>query len=227
MTSHQQSLNSAFLKHAALRASLNYETFILKLRETMTMERKPQLEIALKTADTATPEAAELLKATQATLGFVPNMYGYMANDPAILGGYMRSYDAFRRTGGFSPAEQEVVFLTISRINGCSYCMAAHSMIADKKSGVPADSLAALRNGSPLPDPKLDAVARFTAAMVEKRGNPGRAAVDDFLKAGYEPQQVLAVVLAIACKTFSNMVNHLAGTEVDAPFKPYALMADA
>ena len=191
------------------------------------MPRAPLLDLEMKTIATAAPEAAEMLKTARARLGFVPNMYAQMANDPAILGGYMQSYDAFRATGGFTPAEQEVVFLTISRINGCSYCTAAHSMIADKKSGVPADSLAALRAGSPLPDPKLEAVARFTAAMVEARGNPGRAAVDAFLAGGYTPQHALSVVLAIACKTFSNMVNHLAGTQVDAPFQPYAVMADA
>lgn len=191
------------------------------------MHREPLLVIELKTIETAVPEAAEMLKIAKARLGFVPNMYGYMANDPAVLGGYMRSYDAFRATGGFTPAEQEVVFLTISRINGCAYCLAAHSLIADKKSGVPADCLVALRSGSVLPDPKLDAVARFAAAMVESRGNPGKAAVDDFLAAGYTTQHALAVVLAIACKTHSNMVNHLAGTELDAPFQPYAMMADA
>ena len=150
-----------------------------------------------------------------------------MANDPAVLGGYMRRHDAFGETSAFTPAEQEVVFLTISRINGRSCCMAAHSMIAEKKSGVPADSLDVLRSGTPLPDEKLDSVARFTVAMVEARGNPGPAAVGEFLRAGYTAQQVLAVVLAIACKTYSNMVNHLAGTEVDAPFQPYSMMADA
>jgi AhpD family alkylhydroperoxidase len=129
--------------------------------------------------------------------------------------------EAFRSRAGFSPAEQETVFLTISRVNGCTYCTAAHSMIADKKSGVPAESLMALRNGRPLPDKKLQAVATFTEAMVVSRGNPGRAAVDAFLSAGYTEQHVLGVVLAIACKTFSNYVNHLGGTPVDTVFAPY------
>ncbi|MGE0701810.1 MAG: carboxymuconolactone decarboxylase family protein, partial [Hyphomicrobiaceae bacterium] len=118
-------------------------------------------------------------------------------------------------------AEQETVFLTISRVNGCTYCTAAHSMIADKKSGVPADSLAALRHGGDLPDAKLDAVAKFTEVMVVSRGNPGKDAVDAFLAAGYGEKQVLGIVLAIACKTFSNYVNHLAGTPVDDVFATY------
>lgn len=96
-------------------------------------------------------------------------------------------------------------------------------MIADKKSGVPADSLAALRSGGTLPDSKLQAIAVFTEAMVLSRGNPGRAAVDAFVAAGFAEQQILGVVLAIACKTFSNYVNHLAGTPVDNAFAAYKI----
>lgn len=115
------------------------------------------------------------------------------------------------------------MFLTISRVNGCTYCTAAHSMIADKKSGVPVDSLAALRAGIDLPDDKLQAVASFTEAMVLARGNPGKPVVDAFLAAGYGEQQILGVVLAIACKTFSNYVNQLGGTPVDPVFAPYKM----
>ncbi|MDE2593517.1 MAG: carboxymuconolactone decarboxylase family protein, partial [Burkholderiales bacterium] len=65
--------------------------------------------------------------------------------------------DGFARRiqSGFTPAEQEVVFLAVSQTNGCTYCMAAHSMLADKKSGVPKDVLQAIRAGQPIPDSKL------------------------------------------------------------------------
>jgi uncharacterized peroxidase-related enzyme len=185
------------------------------------MTRTALLDMTPETLDTATGEAQVLLAGAKAKLGFLPNMYGYMAKLPPVLAGYLSTYDAFRAQAGFTPAEQETVFLTISRVNGCTYCTAAHSMIADKKSGVPADSLAALRAGEDLPDPKLQAVASFTEAMVLSRGNPGKPVVDAFLAAGYGEQQVLGVVLAIACKTFSNYVNHLGGTPADAVFAPY------
>jgi len=185
------------------------------------MSRDPLLSMTPTTLETATGEAKELLSGAKAKLGFLPNMYGYMANLPGVLDGYLSTYAAFRETAGFTPAEQETVFLTISRVNGCTYCTAAHSMLADKKSGVPADSLAALRDGSALPDAKLNAVAKFTEAMVVSRGSPDKQAVNDFLAAGYGEQQVLGVVLAIACKTFSNYVNQLGGTPVDDMFAAY------
>lgn len=185
------------------------------------MVRTPLLDMQPETLETSTGEAHSLLERANSKLGFIPNMYGYMAKLPPVLASYMLSYDAFRSQSGFTPAEQETVFLTISRVNGCSYCMAAHSMIADKWSRVPAASLAALRTGKQLPDVKLQAVATFAEAMVVSRGNPGKAAVDAFIDAGYTEQQVLGVVLAIAAKTISNSVNHLAGTAVDPVFASY------
>lgn len=187
------------------------------------MDRTPLLEMQPETLETSNAEARALLETAKAKLGFIPNMYGYMAKLPPVLANYMSSYDAFRSQSGFTPAEQETVFLTISRVNGCTYCMAAHSMIADKKSGVPAASLAALRSGELLPDAKLQAVAAFTEAMVVSRGSPGKAAVDGFIEAGYTEQHILGIVLAIAAKTFSNYVNHLAGTTVDPAFAPYSV----
>lgn len=187
------------------------------------MARTSLMPITPETLETATGEAQDLLAGAKAKLGFLPNMYGYMAKMPAILDGYLTSYDAFRQTAGFTPAEQEVVFLTISRVNGCTYCQAAHSMLADKKSGVAADVLVALRAGDTLPDAKLQSLSAFAAVMVEQRGNPGKAAVDAFLAAGYGEQRVLGVVLEIACKTFSNYVNHLSVTPVDEMFAAYAV----
>lgn len=185
------------------------------------MTHSPLLNIPPVTLETATDEVAEILKNTQAKFGFIPNMYGYMGALPGVLTGYVAAYSSFRENAGFTPPEQEVVFLSVSAVNGCTYCTAAHSMIADKMSRVPADNLAALRDGTPLPDARLEALAVFTRTMVEKRGMPDKAEVDSFLAAGFETQHVLGIVQAIACKTYSNYVNHLAATEVDAAFADY------
>lgn len=78
----------------------------------------------------------EVLDTALKQVGFIPNMYANMANAPAVLSTYLHGYGLFRGESGFSPAEQEVVFLAVSQVNGCSYCTAAHSMIADKMSAI-------------------------------------------------------------------------------------------
>lgn len=173
--------------------------------------------------NSALPDAAEQLAAARGAFGFVPNLYGYLANLPAAFSLYNAGYEAFRGQSGFDAVEQEVVFLTISRANGCGYCTAAHSMVADKMSGVPADVLEDLRSGAPLADPRLDALAQFSYAMTETRGRVDPSLLDRFLSAGFTQGHVLAVVLAISVKTLSNYTNHLAETKVDAAFSDYTV----
>lgn len=50
----------------------------------------------------AEAEAAGQLNSARASLGFVPNMYGYMANLPSVLTQYNSGYAAFRSKGGFT-----------------------------------------------------------------------------------------------------------------------------
>lgn len=174
------------------------------------------------TAETASGQAAELLRGAKKNLGFVPNMYAEMAQAPGLLSTYLHGYDWFRKHSGFTPAEQEVVLLAISRDNACHYCVAAHSMIGEKLSGVPGDTLRALRDGTQIPDTRLRALAHFTNLMVRTRGNPSREDMQEFVAAGFSETQVLQVLLAIAVKTISNYSNHLFETPVDATFAAYA-----
>lgn len=177
-----------------------------------------QLTLPAHDDQTAPDRACELLAGVKAETGFVPNMYARMANSPALLATYLNGQKAFRQESGFTPPEQEVVFLVISRENGCEYCMGAHSFLADVKSLLAPDITDALRNHSSIPDPKLAALAEFTRLMVASRGLPARDEVGAFLAAGYTEKQVLEIVLAIAIKTLSNYTNHLFHTPLDPLF---------
>lgn len=185
------------------------------------MKQIAQLTLPGKTIENVDPKAKAALEGARKSLGFVPNMYANMANSPGLLETYLTGYDLFRKESGFTPAEQEAVFLTISRFNGCTYCMAAHSMIGDKMSKVPPSSLQALRDGKPLPDAKLQVLSAFTRKMVDTRGKPTPAEVQEFLAAGFSERQVLEIILAIAVKTLSNYSNHVFHTEVDSAFSSY------
>ena len=163
----------------------------------------------------------ELLDGAKKQVGFIPNMYANMANAPAVLNTYLHGYGLFRSESSFTPAEQEVVFLGVSQANGCTYCAAAHSMIADKVSGVPSAVLSAIRSGEPIPDVKLAALYALTQDMVRSSGLPNQERLDAYLQAGYPEKGVLYIVLAISVKVLSNYSNHAFGTEVDKQFAAY------
>jgi uncharacterized peroxidase-related enzyme len=176
------------------------------------------ISLTPKTIDDARPEARPLLEAAQKQYGMIPNMYARMANVPDVLGTYLYGHERFRKHSGFTLAEQEVILLTISYENGCSYCMAAHSWVAQNVSKVPADAIEAIRTGKEIADPKLAALTRFTATMVRTCGNPAPQDAQRFLEAGFSEVNILEIILAIAVKILSNYSNHIFHTPVDAPF---------
>ena len=173
--------------------------------------------LGLLAASAAPDGSREILEAAQTQTGMVPNMYAEMAHSPGLLGTYRFGYDQFRRSSGFNPAEQEVIFLAISRFNGCTYCVSVHSAIADRNK-VPTEVTDAIRAGEPIGDAKLQALNHFTTNMVASRGRPAEEELEAFLAAGYVERQVLEIILAIAVKTISNYSNHLFDTPLDEAF---------
>tara|TARA_R110002072_G_scaffold104833_16_gene229531 strand:+ start:3778 stop:4446 length:669 start_codon:yes stop_codon:yes gene_type:complete len=173
------------------------------------------------TLDTADSLQASALKRGQKSVGFIPNMYANMANSPGLLETYMDGYDRFRKHSGFSPSEQEVILLTISRYNGCTYCMAAHSMIAAQMSGVSEPDLQALRDGKSLSTVNLRILNEFVKHLLETGGRPQQEQVERFIQAGYQEKHILEILLAMAVKLLSNYSNHLFETPLDNAFSNY------
>ena len=68
------------------------------------MSSQSFLTLPVQTPESDNPEGAELLNGAVSKLGFQPNMYGVMANMPALLKTYLQGYADFRATGGFAPA---------------------------------------------------------------------------------------------------------------------------
>lgn len=174
------------------------------------------MEFPVHTIETAPEGAKATLEAARKGYGFLPNLLGMMATAPALVAGYTTLARIFDETS-LTPTERQVVLLATSFENACGYCMAAHSTIASMHK-VPADIVGAARAGGPLPDARLEALRRFTAAVVATRGWPSEIDVNAFLEAGFGPQQVLEVVLGVGLKTLSNYANHFADTPVDTAF---------
>lgn len=176
------------------------------------------------TIETAPEGAVPFLNAAKGAYRFVPNLLGTMAEAPALLEGYMTLAGIFDKTD-LSETERQIILMTNNLLNDCHYCMAAHTSIS-QGAGVPRDVIEALRNNTPIADPKLEALRTFAAVINQKRGWPTQADIDPFLSAGYSRQNVLEVVLGTTLKVMSNYTNHIAATELDAAFAPNAWSAD-
>ncbi|MDI4636787.1 MULTISPECIES: carboxymuconolactone decarboxylase family protein [Halomonadaceae] len=174
-------------------------------------------DFALHTVESAPQEAKERLESTQKQMGFLPNLFAKMAEAPALLEAYQTLDGIYSRTS-LTPAQQQVALLAISSVNGCSFCVAAHTGGA-QAAKVPEGDIAKLRELRNPDDPKLNAVARFAKHLVEARGWAEEVEMRAFLDAGFEKQQLLELVIAVSLKTLSNFTNHIAGTPLNDELK--------
>lgn len=173
------------------------------------------------TIETAGAGAKKELEAYQAKYGMIANMSANMANHNALIQTYASGYEMYFAEGDLTPAECELLFLVISRENNCAYCVAGHTAGGTYMTQIPAPVMDAVRNGTPVPDPKLAALVEFAKVMFHTRGNPSNSDVQLFLKAGYTEKNILSIILAIALKTISNYTNHIFHTPNDAMFAPF------
>lgn len=183
------------------------------------MSRLPVLH-----ADNAPEASRPLIGKVQAANGFVPNLIGVLAHSPQALETYL-TVGAINARSSLGLAEREVVQLTAARIHGCGFCVAGHSATVVKgKVFSRADTLA-LQHGQALSDPRLQALADFTAEVIATRGAVGDAALAALLAAGFTQRQALEVVLGVSLATLCNFANNLAQTDINPQLQPYAIGA--
>ena len=169
------------------------------------------------------PEATRaILEGYAADFGFVPNTAAVMGESPALVKSYAATQQNLREHSSLSSLEINLVQLTASVGNECSYCTAAHTMVGASMFKTPQEVLDAVRAGTPIPDPKLSALRDFAIAVQETHGKVSDEQLKAFYDAGYDRAQALDVVACLAVKTMSNFTNRLANTPLDEPLQSFA-----
>lgn len=149
----------------------------------------------------------------QKGLGFVPNLYAYFAKSETALGDYLALQN---RKSSLRAKEREVINLVTSQINGCRYCQSAHTVIG-KMNGFSEEQILEIRKGSASFDSKLDALAKFTASVVENRGRASEESKEAFFAAGYTEANLIDVIIVVGDKIISNYIHNLTEFEIDFP----------
>jgi len=75
------------------------------------------------------PEGSkEGLAAVYAQLGVVPNLFRLIASSPAALTGFLNFSGALKKT--LDVKTRERIALAVAQVNGCDYCLSAHTFLA-------------------------------------------------------------------------------------------------
>ena len=167
------------------------------------------------------PEGSRpLLENSVKAFGMIPNLHAVMAGSPQVLEAYQMLHKLFQDSS-FNDDELTVIWQTINIEHSCHYCVPAHTAVAHMME-IDGALIDALVNKKPLPDAKLQALQDATLKIVRNRGQISSTDVDAFYAVGYEPRQLLEIVLGVSQKVMSNYINHIADTPVDEPFKKFA-----
>ena len=170
----------------------------------------------------ASPMASRpLLEAVKKMLGSVPNLFRVVGNSPAALEGYLGLNGALAK-GALDGKTRERIALAVAEINGCDYCLAAHSFMGKNLARLDDTEILANRRGTST-DAKADAAVRFAVSVTNARGHVGASELAAVKAAGFGDAEIVEIVLHVALNTLTNYVNNVAETVVDFPAaKPLA-----
>lgn len=149
-------------------------------------------------------------------LGFVPNLYAYYAKNETALADYLALQN---RKSTLRAKEREIINLVVSQVNGCKYCLSAHTVLGGMN-GFSSEEILEIREGSASFDAKLNALAKFTKEATVNKGNVSEETKEAFFTAGYTEANLIDVIINVGDKVISNYIHNLTGFAIDFPLAP-------
>ena len=164
----------------------------------------------------AAPAATQpMLQSVEKQLGVVPNLFRMVANSPAALEGYLGMSGALAK-GRLPAPTRERIALAVAEINGCSYCLSAHTYLGKNLARLDDAEMLANRHGGST-DPNAAAAVRFAAKVAQSRGHVSDEDLSAVRLAGYDDGQIVEIVQHVALNVWTNYINEVAQTEIDFP----------
>lgn len=165
----------------------------------------------------ATPQQREALEKVKSALGKVPALYATFGQAPNVLGALLAFQGALAK-GGLTARDRDLIDLHVSQLNGCGYCVSAHTVLAKANKLSDADVLR-FRDGQG--ETARDAAVLALARRVTTAGGLGAGAeIAQAREAGLSDPQIVEVISAAALRSLVNAVALASGTEIDWPKAP-------
>jgi uncharacterized peroxidase-related enzyme len=164
--------------------------------------------------DQADPKTAAALKATEAKLGMLPNLFTTLARAPAALNGYLQLGQALGQ-GRLSARQRELIAIAVAQENACAYCLSAHAAIGQSV-GLSDEDIERARHGGAR-DAQDDAITDLALRIVQSRADISDSTLAEARRAGLDDGLIIEIITHVALNVLTNYVNRIAGTEVDFP----------
>ncbi|HMZ13801.1 MAG TPA: carboxymuconolactone decarboxylase family protein [Mycobacterium sp.] len=163
----------------------------------------------------ATGKAADLLAQVHKSLGVTPTMTKVMANSPALLQGYLALSGAVAG-GTLKPAVRERLAIATAQLNGCEYCLSAHTYVGANIAKVDAAELDRARRAESS-DAHVAALLKLSNAIAENAGDVDDVDLKTARAEGVTDVEIGEIVANLALNTMTNYFNILAHVDNDWP----------
>jgi uncharacterized peroxidase-related enzyme len=170
--------------------------------------------IAIPDRDDAPAESQSILDNINRMLGFVPNLQRLMSISPNALAGWAGLMGALSKT--LDVKTRDGIALAVSEVDGCNYCLAAHSYISSNLAKIPPEEIALNRKGRSS-EPKRQAAIAFAKALIEKRGKVTDEEFAAVKAAGWTDANIVEMIALSAQFLLTNFVNNAVQTPIDFP----------
>lgn len=170
--------------------------------------------ITVPTYETAPAASQPLLDGVKKQLGVIPNLFRVVSLSPAALQGLLGLGGALSKTLDLKTRER--IAIATAQINGCDYCLSAHSYIGLNLAKIDEAEIALNRKGASA-DPKANAAVAFAAKVNQARGKISDADFEAVRAAGFTDAQIVEIIAIVAENVFTNFLAVVTGTAVDFP----------
>ncbi len=160
---------------------------------------------------TAPERSVPVLRGALSGGGQLPNFLGVLAGSPAALRAYARFRSELRH-GKLTLATMERIALAVAEHYHSEPGIAMHSRAA-RGAGLALDEVAAARQFASK-DERESALLRYLRAVVEE-GRPPMHLHEEAREAGWEDEQILEAIAAVALEAFTAMLSVAGEVPVD------------
>jgi uncharacterized peroxidase-related enzyme len=170
--------------------------------------------LAIPSRDSAPAESRPLLDAVFKKFGTIPNLFRLAALSPNSLAGLLSLNETNSKS--LDVKTRSRIAITVAQVNGCDYCLSAHTYIGTNLAKISAEDAALNRKGAST-DAKSGAAVRFAAKIAELRGKVSDEDIAAVKAAGYSEAQIVDIVGLVAENVMTNFLNNVAKTDIDFP----------
>ncbi len=175
------------------------------------------VRIAPQTHDRASESVQKLFQGLKSAFGRIPGLFATIGQSGPALEGYL-AFSTSLGKSTLSPREREQINLLVSDLNGCGYCLSAHTALAEMIH-LKAESILDARHAVGA-NQREQAILDFTRKVVRTGGSGTQAELARAKEAGVSDAEIIDIIAYISSKHFTNAVAIVAGTEIDFPKAP-------